>query len=172
MIWGVQNSRFLNSGVETRNRSSFTVHMKDVEISAVSASLSASYLEVRSTEAPAQLGWTPKLSLLTSSGSLILLTDACPTAAFLWAQWPELWPNLHCLQYCLQLTENNTLQLCFYNTGEKYNTRIADKTCENVAKSKYLKAWIAYKNYVHDNSKIKIISRNACYHQIQNTFTF
>jgi hypothetical protein len=54
------------------------------------------------------------------------------------------------------------------NSGQNQNIRIADKSSENVAKFKYLGMMLTNQNAIHDDSKSRLNSGNACYHSVQN----
>jgi hypothetical protein len=54
------------------------------------------------------------------------------------------------------------------NSGQNQNIRIANESFENVAEFKYLGATLTNQDDVHDESKSRLNSGNACYHSVQN----
>jgi hypothetical protein len=57
------------------------------------------------------------------------------------------------------------------NSGQNQNIRIANESFENVAKLKYLRMTLTNKNYIHDEIKCRLNSRNACYYSVQNVLS-
>jgi hypothetical protein len=57
------------------------------------------------------------------------------------------------------------------NSGQNQNIRIANESCENVAKFKYLETTLTSQNDIHDEIKSRLNSRNACYFSDQNLFS-
>jgi hypothetical protein len=58
------------------------------------------------------------------------------------------------------------------NTGQNQNIRIANESFKNVKKFKYLGMTLTNQNYIHDEIKSRLNSRNACYHSVQNILSF
>jgi hypothetical protein len=55
------------------------------------------------------------------------------------------------------------------NSGQYQNKRTANEQFENVAKFKYLGTALTKQNYIHDEIKSRLNSRNACcHHSVQN----
>jgi hypothetical protein len=54
------------------------------------------------------------------------------------------------------------------NSGQNQNIRIANESCENVAKFKYLGVTLTNQNDILDEIKNRLILGNACYHSVQN----
>jgi hypothetical protein len=54
------------------------------------------------------------------------------------------------------------------NSGKNQNIRKANESFENVTKFKCLGTTLANQNDIHDEIKITLKSRNACYHSVQN----
>jgi hypothetical protein len=53
-------------------------------------------------------------------------------------------------------------------TGQKHGIKIANRSFEIVAKFKYLGTTLTDQNYMHEEIKSRLNSRNACYHSVQN----
>jgi hypothetical protein len=58
------------------------------------------------------------------------------------------------------------------NAGEIHNLMIANKSFENVTNFKYLGKAIKNKNYIHEEIKSRLISRNVSYHSVQSLLSF
>jgi hypothetical protein len=54
------------------------------------------------------------------------------------------------------------------NAGQNHNIKIANKSFENVAQYIYLWTTVTRQNLIHDDSKNRLNSGNACYHSVQN----
>jgi hypothetical protein len=54
------------------------------------------------------------------------------------------------------------------NAGQNHNIKIANRSFENVAQFKYLGRKITNKNFIHEEIKCKLNSRNACYNLVRN----
>jgi hypothetical protein len=54
------------------------------------------------------------------------------------------------------------------NAGQNHNFLIADKSFKNVVKFKYLGTTVTTKNYIHEETKSRLKSGNACYHSIHS----
>jgi len=54
------------------------------------------------------------------------------------------------------------------NAGQDHNIKTDAKLIENVAKFKYLGTTATHKNYVYEEVKSKLNSKNVCYHSVQN----
>jgi uncharacterized membrane protein len=54
------------------------------------------------------------------------------------------------------------------NSRQNQNIRIADESFEKVTKTKYLGRTPTNQNYIHDEIKSRLNSRNACYYSVQN----
>jgi hypothetical protein len=52
--------------------------------------------------------------------------------------------------------------------GQSNYIRVAKKSFEKVAKFKYLGATLMDQNYIHEESRSRLNSGNACYHAVQN----
>jgi hypothetical protein len=57
---------------------------------------------------------------------------------------------------------------CHPNLGQNENIRIANESCENVAKFKYLGMMLTNQNDIHDEIKSRLNSGNAFYYSVQN----
>jgi hypothetical protein len=51
---------------------------------------------------------------------------------------------------------------------QKHSTKIANRSFEGVAKFKYLGTTLTDQNYMHEEIKSRLNSRNACYHSVQS----
>jgi hypothetical protein len=52
--------------------------------------------------------------------------------------------------------------------GQSNYIMVANKSFERVAKFKYLGATLTDQNYIHDEIRSRLNSRNACFHAVQN----
>jgi hypothetical protein len=50
----------------------------------------------------------------------------------------------------------------------KHSIQVANRFFEDVAKLKYLEKTLTDQNYIHEEIKSKLYSRNACYHSVQS----
>jgi hypothetical protein len=53
-------------------------------------------------------------------------------------------------------------------TGQKRSIKIVNRSCEDVAKFKYLGTTLTDQNCMHEEIKSRLNSGNACYHLVQN----
>jgi hypothetical protein len=51
--------------------------------------------------------------------------------------------------------------------GQKHSIKIANRSFEGVAKFKYIGTTLTDQNFVHEEIKSRLNSRNACYHWVQ-----
>jgi hypothetical protein len=52
--------------------------------------------------------------------------------------------------------------------GQKYSTKIANRSFEDVAKFRYLGTTLTDQNCMHEQIKSRLNSGNACYHTVQS----
>jgi glycerol-3-phosphate O-acyltransferase len=52
--------------------------------------------------------------------------------------------------------------------GERQSIKIVNRSFESVAKFKYLGTTLTDQNYIHEEIKSRLNSRNACYHSVQS----
>jgi glycerol-3-phosphate O-acyltransferase len=52
--------------------------------------------------------------------------------------------------------------------GERQSIKIGNRSFESVAKFKYLGTTLTDQNYIHEEIKSRLNSRNACYHSVQS----
>jgi hypothetical protein len=57
---------------------------------------------------------------------------------------------------------------CQQNAGQNDNTKIANKSFQNVEKFKYLMKTLPNQNYMHKEIKSSLKSGNACYHSVRD----
>jgi hypothetical protein len=60
------------------------------------------------------------------------------------------------------------LMSCHQNARQRHNMKIADRSFENVAQSRYLGTTVTNKNLNQEEVKRRFISGNGCYHSVQN----
>jgi hypothetical protein len=60
------------------------------------------------------------------------------------------------------------LMSCSQKTGQKYSINIAIRSFEDVAKFRYLGTTLTDQNHMHEESKSRLNSGNACYHSVQS----
>jgi hypothetical protein len=53
-------------------------------------------------------------------------------------------------------------------TGKKHSIKIANRSFEDVARSKYLGTTLTDQNCMHEEIKSRLNSGNACYHSVQS----
>jgi hypothetical protein len=56
---------------------------------------------------------------------------------------------------------------CHQTTEQNHYIKVANKSSENVAKFKYLGLMSTNQNYIHEEIKSRLNSRNACYHEFE-----
>jgi hypothetical protein len=61
---------------------------------------------------------------------------------------------------------------CHQNAGQKHDVNIANRSFENVAQFKYLGMTVKNQNWIQEEIKRSLNSGNACYHSVQNLFSF
>jgi hypothetical protein len=54
------------------------------------------------------------------------------------------------------------------NAGQNHDIKIANRSFENVAQSRYLGTTVSHQNFIQDEIKRRLNLNNACYHLIQN----
>jgi hypothetical protein len=54
------------------------------------------------------------------------------------------------------------------NEGHNHNIKINNKSSESVEEFRYLGATLTNQNSIHEESKSRLKSGNACYHLVQN----
>jgi hypothetical protein len=52
--------------------------------------------------------------------------------------------------------------------GQKHSIKIMNRSFEDVAKFKYFVRTLTYQNFMHEQIKSRLHSRNACYHSVQS----
>jgi hypothetical protein len=57
------------------------------------------------------------------------------------------------------------------NSGQNQNIRISNEWFKNVATFTYLDTTLTNQNDIHDETKSRLNSGNACYHSVQNLFS-
>jgi hypothetical protein len=57
-------------------------------------------------------------------------------------------------------------------TGQTHNIQVANKSFENVAQFTYLGTTLENQNFIHNETKIRLSSGNACYSAVQNVLSF
>jgi hypothetical protein len=71
------------------------------------------------------------------------------------------------LQVCVCVRKTKYVFVsCQQNAGQNDNTKIADKSFQNVEKFKYLRKTLPNKNCMHEEIKSILKSGNACYHSV------
>jgi hypothetical protein len=61
---------------------------------------------------------------------------------------------------------------CHQTAGQSNYIRVANKSFEKVVNFKYLGPTLTDQNYIHEEIRSRLNSRNACYHVVQNIFVF
>jgi hypothetical protein len=56
-------------------------------------------------------------------------------------------------------------------TGQNHNIKVANKSSENAAQSRYLGTAVTNQNYIHEEIESRLYSWNSCYLAVQN-FTY
>jgi hypothetical protein len=57
---------------------------------------------------------------------------------------------------------------CHQNVGQNLDVKVAKRSFENVAQSKYLGTPITNQNFIQEEIERMMKSDNACYHSVQN----
>jgi hypothetical protein len=57
---------------------------------------------------------------------------------------------------------------CQQNVGQNRDTKIANRSFENVSQFKYLGMTVTNQNLIQEETRRRLISGNACYHSVQN----
>jgi hypothetical protein len=58
------------------------------------------------------------------------------------------------------------------NVGQNRDIKIVNRLFENVSLLKYLETTVTIKNFIQEEIKRRLISRNACYHSVQKLLSF
>jgi hypothetical protein len=61
-----------------------------------------------------------------------------------------------------------TLMSCSQKRGQKRSIKIANRSCEDVAKFKYFGTTLTDKNSMHEEIKSRLSSGNACHHSVES----
>jgi hypothetical protein len=69
---------------------------------------------------------------------------------------------------CFQFRMADLLRSHHQNAGQNHNTKMVNRSFENVAKFKFLRMTVTNQNLIHKDIKNRLNSGNAFYHSVQN----